>query len=205
MGKHATTLPHKQSKKDTVQVCTTHTITSCSITYGIFQVFKIPVKVCLKPDQSVHGSACFGTSSCFAAYFPFHTVSSSLFNSTSQSARLACADLVSRAVWRSITVKPTCSITLVSIRGVFIVGDNDSCYYCQEEDRESGKSQLVFDDEVKVISMMGKCGSVYCARPPPSTFEDPSTGQDLLKSKDVETYQGVDGTKGNRAHSAVLH
>jgi hypothetical protein len=86
---------------------------------------------------------------------------------------------------------------------VFIVSDDDTCYYCQEEDWESDKSHCVSDDEVDETGMIKDCGFVS-ARPSSSTPEDPRTGQELLASKDVETYEGFNGMKGKRPHSGVV-
>jgi len=44
--------------------------------------------------------------------------------------------------------------------------------------------------------MMGKCGSVYCARSTPSAPDDLRTGQDLRPIKDAQTYEGFGRMKG---------
>jgi hypothetical protein len=109
--------------------CTTHTITSCSKSSGKAHCVIKLVRVLIFPNgPSALRSACSGTSS-FVAYFSFHTISFSLFNNTSQSARFACADGVSGVIWRcSYILKLTGSITLHSIRNMAIVGGDDICY-----------------------------------------------------------------------------
>jgi hypothetical protein len=52
---------------------------------------------------------------------------------------------------------------------------------------------------------MDKCGFVPSARLPSSTPEDRRTGQDLLTSKDVETYERFYGMKGRAPYFAVMY
>ena len=47
-------------------------------------------------------------------------------------------------------------------------------------------NRIVYSVMVQEVLMVWRSIVLYSTRPPPSTHEDPGTGQDLLGSKDLE-------------------